>query len=113
MTQFLQQAANGSSSVMIVLNAADLKQVVSEMYQEQAQATAAAVADAKEKPTLTRIEAAEMLGVALSTLWKWAKSGYLVPVKIGNKVLYRVSDINKMMQQATAAAGTNLISKGA
>lgn len=52
-----------------------------------------------ERPTIDRREAAEKLNVTLSTLWRCAKEGYLVPVKIGAKVLYRASDIDKMLTQ--------------
>ena len=43
---------------------------------------------------ISRIETAEMLNVTTMTLGRWAKVGYLVPVKVGAKVYYRLSDIN-------------------
>ena len=45
---------------------------------------------------LTQKEAAEALGVTVSTLWRWSKDGYLKPVKIGSKSRYKLSDINKL-----------------
>ena len=32
-----------------------------------------------------------------TTLWHWAKKNYLKPVKVGNKVRYRQSDIQKIL----------------
>jgi excisionase family DNA binding protein len=48
-----------------------------------------------KEPTewLTRNEVAELLKVDLSTLWNWQKKGKLVPYGIGNRVLYKRSDI--------------------
>lgn len=45
---------------------------------------------------LTRKETCEYLGVCEATLWKWAKSRYLVPIKTGSKVRYRKSDIDRI-----------------
>lgn len=42
---------------------------------------------------LKRESTAARLGVDLSTLWRWDRSGYLKPVRIGRSVYYRLSDI--------------------
>lgn len=36
------------------------------------------------------------LGVSHTTLWKWEQSGYLIPVRVGKKVYYRRSDIERL-----------------
>lgn len=43
---------------------------------------------------LKRESTAARLGVNLSTLWRWDRSGYLKPVRIGRFVYYRLSDID-------------------
>ena len=47
---------------------------------------------------LTAKETAEKLGVTTNTLWRWQKTNYLVPVKVGSKPLYKESEINKLME---------------
>ncbi len=42
----------------------------------------------------------EGLGISHTTLWKWQKLGYLVPVKVGRKVYYRRADIIKLTDKA-------------
>lgn len=42
-------------------------------------------------------EAKTMLKKSSNTLWKWAKRGYLVPVKVGGTLMYRLADIQKIM----------------
>ena len=50
--------------------------------------------DKKQDRFITREETSKMLGgVSLTTLSNWAKSGLLVPSKIGGRVLYKESDI--------------------
>lgn len=42
-----------------------------------------------------------MLGfnVSHTTLWKWQKSGYLTPVKVGKRIYYRREDIMSLTQK--------------
>jgi predicted DNA-binding transcriptional regulator AlpA len=55
------------------------------------------ITDANTETYLTRQKVTEMLSVDLSTLYHWAQNGTLVPIKIGGKVRYRMSDINKKL----------------
>lgn len=52
-----------------------------------------------KEPTeyLTRAEASELLKCDLSTLWNWQQKGKLIPVGIGNRVLYKRSDIEAVL----------------
>jgi predicted site-specific integrase-resolvase len=43
-------------------------------------------------------ETSQMFDVDLSTLYRWDKLGYLTKIKIGGKVRYRMSDIQKLMK---------------
>jgi len=47
---------------------------------------------------LTPKQAAGKLDVALSTLWRYDKQGYLSPVAIGGKRRYKLSDVNKILK---------------
>lgn len=46
---------------------------------------------------LTQKEAAVKLNVSENTLWRWKKTKYLVPSKVGNAVYYKLSDIEKLL----------------
>ena len=54
----------------------------------------------QEEIYITAKEAAKMLGVTLSTLWRWDNDKYLEKIKIGNKVRYRLSDVDRMIKGA-------------
>ena len=43
-------------------------------------------------------ETGVMLGIDLSTLYRWDKLGYLTKIKIGGKVRYRLSDIQNLLK---------------
>lgn len=49
-----------------------------------------------EKTYLNTKQVCELLNVCEGTLNLWAKRGYLVPVKVGNKNMYAKSDIRSI-----------------
>lgn len=103
-TSTTERIKNGDAGVMVVLNASDLKDVITTMCKAHDIEREKAAGAKHEKATLTRPEVARMLNVGLSTLWRWAKIGYLTPVKVGTKVLYRASDINALLEKKGGAA---------
>ena len=46
----------------------------------------------------TRKQTIALLGIDSSTLWRWAKSGYLVPVEYGGQRRYRVADVQQILK---------------
>ena len=54
----------------------------------------------KNKPEvfLTAEETAKRLKVDRSTLWRWNKEGYLVANKVGSKVRYKLSDVERIQK---------------
>ena len=75
------------------IEASDLEQliiraVVDAMSQYCTPSKTQAVADSPEM--LTRDEAAKFLHVTTATLSNWAKVGYLIPTRVGRRVLYPV-----------------------
>ena len=52
--------------------------------------------DEKEK-LVSKREAMQQFGVCETTLYLWGKKGYLKPVKVGNRVMYRTDDINRII----------------
>lgn len=47
---------------------------------------------------ITKKDAMMGFNVSHTTLWKWQKSGYLVPVKVGKRVYYKRSDIENIIK---------------
>lgn len=55
--------------------------------------------EAKADQLIKPKEAAEQLGVNLSTLWRWHNEGYLKKVYVGDKPRYKQSDIDRILQK--------------
>ena len=51
----------------------------------------------------SRKKVAELLDVNLSTLWRWAKQGLLVPIEVGGRLRYKMSDVRRMLNNGRAA----------
>lgn len=52
----------------------------------------------KPEVYLTTEETAKRLQVNRSTLWRWNKEGYLVSIKVGSKVRYKLSDVERIQK---------------
>lgn len=80
------------ANVQIVVTLSDLK--------EFALTVASEVLAAKEKEEryLTPDDVADMVGVSKNTLWRWEKEKYLIPIKIGRKSRYKLSDVKLILE---------------
>ena len=56
------------------------------------------IAEKRETVYLNRDQVLAKLNVDPSTLWRWQKRGYLVPVKVGGENRYRSTDIEKILE---------------
>lgn len=57
---------------------------------------------------LTAPEAAELCKVSPATLWSWAKTGYLVPAKMGRSRRFAKSDIMDILNDRKQKAASRL-----
>ncbi len=84
-------------NVQLVVNAADLRELFMGWQEEFNERIQAIQNEKDDEVELTADEVATLLGVTKVTLWRWAKTGYLVPSKIGRRPKYRKGDIKKLM----------------
>ena len=80
---------------MFVLSGGDLQEFALALISE---AQKSKESEVKDEKFLSVDEVAEELEVTRPTLWRWNKIGYLQPVKVGRKCLYRLSDINSLRE---------------
>ena len=82
------QSLLGQENVLLVVTPTQLREFAEEII-------SSALSAKKQEDTtlLTANEVAENLGVDKSTLWRWEKSGYLTPIRIGSKIRYKQSEV--------------------
>ncbi len=56
------------------------------------------IADQKAETYLSREKVMEIFGVCHATMWRWQKIGYLVPINVGGKRRYRMSDVKRILE---------------
>lgn len=56
------------------------------------------IIDANTETYPSREKVMEILDVTASTLWRWQKQNYLVPINVGGKRRYLMSDIKKILE---------------
>ena len=90
---------NNKGNCFYMITEEQLKQMITNAileYKEQAEEERKT---AEEVAAMSRNEAAAKLRVSVHTLWRWARDGYLVPKRVGRRVLYLKSDIDKIIQK--------------
>ena len=87
----------GKSNTLVMISEDNLKFLAKTMILEVKKELENEIADGKSDRLLTIDQAAELLGVNRSTLWKWAKRDYLKPIEVGGKRRYRLSDVNAII----------------
>lgn len=79
---------------ILMLKKEDLKSIFSEFLDEYLPKKE----DTPEVKLITAEEVQKILGVDRSTLWRWSQKKYLVPIKVGGLVRYKMNEINEIMQ---------------
>lgn len=92
---FKDLIASGAN-VSVTVNALDLREF---FMQTVAEFNEANKVIPMPETYLTQDEVSAKLQVDKSTLWRWDKSGYLSKCRVGGKVRYRLSDIEKLMKE--------------
>lgn len=88
----IAEILKNENGALLVVDAKDLKEFANTIAAETAERIEREQADMQITPT----QAANMLGVDRSTLWRWGRENYLVPVKVGAKCFYWLSDVKRI-----------------
>ena len=83
------------TNVQIVVTLYDLKEFALAVASEVMEAKEA---EKKKETYLTPDEVADMVGVSKNTLWRWEKEKYLIPIKVGRKSRYKLSDVKSILE---------------
>ncbi len=93
LSNLIQTGAN----INVTISLDDLRTFSNELIQ-QTKTDLEAVVNAELAEThLTTNQVSDYLGVNLSTLWRWAKRGYIVPIEVGGKRLYKMSEVKAIL----------------
>lgn len=94
----LVQLAKECPNVIISISAKDLMTANEMLVAECARELEQTIADNKNVTYLTSDKVMKMLSITSSTLWRWKKTGYLVPIVVGGQQRYRSTDIQRILE---------------
>ena len=80
----------------MVVSLNDLKELFNHIYDEREAEKKAVAENEHDNELVGADDTAKILGVKKNSLWRWSKSGYLIPVKIGRKCFYKQVDIDRI-----------------
>lgn len=105
----LQSLVEQGMSVKIEVTAADLKMFGEGIAERAIMAYRQEIESKKhqEETYYNTREVRELLNVCDGTLNLWAKRGYLVPIKVGNKNMYAMSDVHRIQTGGRSDSVTN------
>jgi len=85
---------------LLLISAEDLKKTIKDTVSEARRILEAEVVNGKGEFLLTTNEVLERLSISRKTLYNWEKRKYLLPIEIGGKKRFKLSDINTILQKA-------------
>lgn len=88
-----------SENISLTIKAEDLKTFAQYIITQTKKELEDYVFAQNNEQHISRERASEMLDVDKVTLWRWAKRNYLVPITVGGKKRYKMSDINRILQK--------------
>jgi len=94
-TEILKTNPELAGTLTISTNPSDLKEFADYCIEKGRQEKP----EPKPEEYLTPPELAEKLNISLVTLWHYDKKGITRPVRIGNTKRYRLSDLEKFLQE--------------
>lgn len=97
MTDLMAIIQSGNGNIKLEVTGEDLLMFSNQLISRAKYELSTAIAEARKEKYLTKEEVKKMCDVCDTTLWHWAKKNYLKPVKVGNKVRYRQSDIQRIL----------------
>ena len=102
MTDILSIIQGSNAHVRLEVSGEDLLAFSNDLINRAKDELTTIVEESRKERFLSKEEVKQLCGVCDATLWHWGKKNYLKPIKVGNKVRYRMSDVQKILGNATS-----------
>jgi hypothetical protein len=91
------ELAKQCPNVTISLKAGELIEAINYCVDKTRKDLEQQITDANTETYPSPDQVSKMLDVDKSTLWRWQRKGYLVPLSIGGKRRYKMSDVKRIL----------------
>ena len=93
----IQELVEKCAHITVAVEIKDLVEFGNHLIEQTRRELEQAVIEEKAESYRSPRQVSEAYGVDLSTLWRWAKRGYLVPIEVGGKRKYLTSDLKALL----------------
>lgn len=93
----IQDLLNSDANINVTIQRSDLMDFGRFLISQTKTELEAEVIAQQNETYKTRLETCDFLKVDQSTLFRWAKRGYLIPAEVGGKRMYRMSDLKRIL----------------
>lgn len=93
----LQELLKSGQAISITVGLSELEIFANDLIQKTKNELEEVVISEKAETYPNREQVCGILNVDQSTLWRWAKRGYLIPIEIGGKRRYKMSDVKAIL----------------
>lgn len=94
----IAELIKSGSNVTLAVSANDLREWHKEVIEDTRKTLESIITDANTETYPSAEKVCEILDINKTTLWRWEKKGYLVPVKAGGKRRYKMSDVKSILE---------------
>lgn len=93
----LEELLQTNANISLTVSLDDLRTFSNELIRQTKSELEAELIATRQESYLTRLETAGFMKVDQATLWRWAKRGYLSPIEVGGKRMYKMSDVMRIL----------------
>ena len=101
----ITELAKHCPDVTISIKASDLIEANKKLVEDVRLSLEQKIRDEHEEKYLSSEEVCEMLDVSKPTLWRWEKMEYLIPLRVGGKVRYKLSEVRQILKTNNKKGG--------
>lgn len=97
MTDLFSIIQNGNANLKLEVTGEDLLIFSNNLINRAKDELSSMMAEARKEKFLSKEDVKKLCDVCDATLWHWGKRNYLKPIKVGNKVRYRLTDVQRIL----------------
>ncbi|KAA6327992.1 hypothetical protein EZS27_023067 [termite gut metagenome] len=94
----LLELAKQCPNVNITITVGELVEANEALIQKTRKELEQLITDANTETYPSIEQVSKILDVNKTTLWRWQKQGYLIPIEVGGKRRYKMSDIKRILK---------------
>ncbi|MBR6774295.1 MAG: helix-turn-helix domain-containing protein [Bacteroidales bacterium] len=93
----IAELAKHCPDVTISIKIGDLIEANKQLVEDLRISLEKQIRDEHEERYLSSDDVCDMLNVSKPTLWRWEKIDYLIPIRVGGKVRYKLSEVKQIL----------------